>query len=121
MQVLQKKFDEFKRDISASTERFSSVNNLARRLVAEGHSDTVLIKEKQDIMKYVEPTLMHSTVECAMLLYPCRSRWTALQEMIQSRNKKLSGAYEIHKFNRDAKELLGRVKVDAGAYMYFEY
>lgn len=52
LQVLQKKFDDFKRDVSASTERYSAANNLARRLVAEGHSDTVLIKEKQDAMRY---------------------------------------------------------------------
>ena len=52
LQVLQKKFEDFKRDVSASTERYSAANNLARRLVAEGHSDTVLIKEKQDAMRY---------------------------------------------------------------------
>ena len=52
VQVLQKKFEEFKRDISVSTERYTAVNGLARRLVAEGHSDTVLIKEKQDAMRW---------------------------------------------------------------------
>lgn len=41
----------------------------------------------------------------------CRARWTLLQDLILSRSKKLSGAYEIHKFNRDAKELLGRLQV----------
>ena len=50
--MLQKKFDDFKRDVNASTERYTAANNLARRLVAEGHSDTVLIKEKQDAMRY---------------------------------------------------------------------
>ncbi len=50
-QVLQKKFDDFKRDVGVSTERYTAANNLARRLVAEGHSDTVLIKEKQDTMR----------------------------------------------------------------------
>lgn len=52
LQVVQKKFEDFKRDVSASTERYTAANNLARRLVAEGHSDTVLIKEKQDAMRY---------------------------------------------------------------------
>ena len=51
LQVVQKKFEDFKRDVSASTERYTAANNLARRLVAEGHSDTVLIKEKQDAMR----------------------------------------------------------------------
>ncbi len=52
IQVVQKKFEDFKRDISASSERYTAANSLARRLVAEGHSDTVLIKEKQDAMRY---------------------------------------------------------------------
>ncbi len=51
VQVLQKKFDDFQNEISASTERYSGVNTLARKLVAEGHSDTVLIKEKQDAVR----------------------------------------------------------------------
>ena len=32
-------------------ECYTAANGLARRLVAEGHSDTVLIKEKQDTMR----------------------------------------------------------------------
>lgn len=50
-QVLQKKFDEFKRDVQASADQYSAAVRLARQLVAEGHSDTVLIKEKQDTMR----------------------------------------------------------------------
>ena len=50
-QVLQKKFEEFRRDMNAGIERYTAANSLARRLVAEGHSDTVLIKEKQDVMR----------------------------------------------------------------------
>lgn len=41
----------------------------------------------------------------------CRSGWNQLQELIQSRQKKLEGAHEIHKFSRDAREILGRLKV----------
>ena len=55
--MLQKKFDEFFRDVNAGMERYTGANGLARRLVAEGHSDTVLIKEKQDNMRYVEQLL----------------------------------------------------------------
>lgn len=40
-----------------------------------------------------------------------REGWTKLQDTIQARSRKLGGAYEIHKFNRDAKEIFGRVKV----------
>jgi hypothetical protein len=40
-----------------------------------------------------------------------RTGWNLLQDLIQARTKKLAGAYEIHKFNRDAKEILARIKV----------
>ena len=52
MQVLQKKFNDFKSDTQASSVLYTVANNLARKLVAEGHSDTVFIKEKQDAMRY---------------------------------------------------------------------
>ena len=52
MQVLQKKFNDFKSDTQANSELYTVANNLARKLVAEGHSDTVFIKEKQDAMRY---------------------------------------------------------------------
>jgi len=52
LQVLQKKFDDFKSDTQASSELYIAANNLARKLVAEGHSDTVFIKEKQDAMRF---------------------------------------------------------------------
>ena len=51
---------------------------------------------------------MHFVIKCYWI---SRAGWNLLQDLIQSRTKKLSGAYEIHKFNRDAKEILGRVKV----------
>ena len=53
LQVLQKKFDDFKSDTQASSELYAAANNLARKLVAEGHSDTVFIKEKQDAIRYI--------------------------------------------------------------------
>ena len=57
MQVLQKKFNDFKSDTQASSELYTVANNLARKLVAEGHSDTVFIKEKQDAMRYLHVSL----------------------------------------------------------------
>jgi hypothetical protein len=65
------------------------VNNFGRRLIAEGHSETVLIHTHQDAMK---------------------AAWTTLQDQMTNRAKRLAGAHEIHKFNRDAKELLDRLQ-----------
>ena len=53
-QTIQGKFEDFKRSVTAKAERFSEVDNFAKRLVAEGHTDTVVIKEQQDILRFVE-------------------------------------------------------------------
>ena len=45
LQVLQKKFDDFQSDTQASAELYTTANNLARKLLAKRHSDTVFIKE----------------------------------------------------------------------------
>ena len=39
--------------MTAKAEQFSEVDNFAKRLVAEGHTDTVVIKEQQDILRCV--------------------------------------------------------------------
>ena len=44
-----------------------------------------------------------------------------LQDLIQSRTKRLAGAHEIHKFNRDAKEILGRIQVRLKRDRYSEH
>ena len=40
-----------------------------------------------------------------------RQEWMRLQDLIATRSKNLAGAYDIHKFNSDAKEILGRIQV----------
>ena len=44
LQVLQN-FNDCKSDTQASAELFTGANNLARKLVAEDHYDTVFVKE----------------------------------------------------------------------------
>lgn len=51
LQVLQKKFEDFRREVQSTSESYKASNAMARKLVAEGHSDTVMIKEKQDQMR----------------------------------------------------------------------
>ena len=53
MQTIQGKFEDFKRSVMAKADRFSEVDNFAKRLVAEGHTDTVIIKEQQDVLRCV--------------------------------------------------------------------
>ncbi|KAJ7373044.1 hypothetical protein OS493_014188 [Desmophyllum pertusum] len=89
LETIQGKFEDFKRSVTAKAERFNEVDNLAKRLVAEGHTDTVIIKEQQDIL---------------------RSMWAQLQDQIKIRTKRLASAAEIHGFNRDLNELIARLQ-----------
>ena len=40
-----------------------------------------------------------------------KAMWVGMQDLMANRAKRLAGAHEIHKFNRDAKELLDRLQV----------
>ncbi|KAK2560477.1 Spectrin beta chain [Acropora cervicornis] len=89
LETIQGKFEDFKRSAVAKAEQFSEVDNFAKRLVAEGHTDTVVIKEQQDIL---------------------RSMWAQLQDQINVRTKRLASAAEIHRFNRDLNDLVSRLQ-----------
>ena len=43
-----------------------------------------------------------------------KAAWAGMQDLMANRAKRLAGAHEIHKFNRDAKELLDRLQVGHG-------
>ena len=43
-----------------------------------------------------------------------KAMWVGMQDLMANRAKRLAGAHEIHKFNRDAKELLDRLQVGHG-------
>ena len=44
----------------ASSERYIAVDNFAKQLVSEGHTDTVVIKEQQDILRFVVTSQLSS-------------------------------------------------------------
>ena len=83
-QTLKKDFDDFTIDLNANTERYNSVDNLARKLVFEGHSDTVSIKEIQDNLKV---------------------EWNQLQNAVINRLNKLETSLTILKFVYDVNNL----------------
>lgn len=83
VEVLQRKFDEFQKDMASQEYRFAEVNDLADRLVLEGHPerDTIL-KKKEEL----------------------NEAWQRLKQLALMRQEKLFGAHEIQRFNRDADE-----------------
>uniref|UniRef100_A0A4D5R8U1 Spectrin alpha chain n=2 Tax=Scolopendra TaxID=41364 RepID=A0A4D5R8U1_SCOVI len=85
VQVLQRKFDEFQKDMLSQEYRVNDVNELADKLVADGHpeSDTI-VKKKEEL----------------------NEAWLRLKALALTRQENLFGAHEIQRFNRDADETI---------------
>eukprot|EP00117_Sycon_ciliatum_P010415 scpid4432/ scgid12327/ Spectrin alpha chain, brain; Alpha-II spectrin; Fodrin alpha chain; Spectrin, non-erythroid alpha chain len=83
VEVLQKKFDDFQKDLAANEARLLAVRQLAESLEAENHPDLNLIKERSQELD---------------------SSWDNLKQLSNDRNAKLAAEHEIQKFYRDANE-----------------
>lgn len=49
MEVLQRKFDEFQKDMAAQEYRVSEVNEIADKLILEGHSERETIAKRKEV------------------------------------------------------------------------
>lgn len=49
MEVLQRKFDEFQKDMTSQEYRVTEVNDLASKLVLEGHPERETILKKKEV------------------------------------------------------------------------
>ncbi|XP_026324056.1 spectrin alpha chain isoform X2 [Hyposmocoma kahamanoa] len=85
VEVLQRKFDEFQKDMAAQEYRVTEVNQLAERLVLEGHPERETIVKRKDELN---------------------EAWQRLRQMSLMRQERLFGAHEIQRFNRDADETI---------------
>ncbi|XP_048586984.1 spectrin alpha chain, non-erythrocytic 1 isoform X2 [Nematostella vectensis] len=81
--VLQKKFDDFLKDLQANESRVTYINDLADQLAEEGHPDMELISMKQQEVN---------------------EAWERLKRLAVMRKERLESAHEIHSFYRDADE-----------------
>ena len=86
-EVIQKKFDDFLKDLAANETRVNVANQLARKFVEQGHSDTPVIQQRQKALN---------------------DRWARLQDMAAQREQNLARAHAVHKFSRDADETKAR-------------
>lgn len=57
VEVLQRKFDEFQKDMAAQEYRVTEVNQLAERLVLEGHPERETIVKRKDVSNDPQPYL----------------------------------------------------------------
>lgn len=87
-EMLQRKFDDFLKDLAADGARLESVNSLGQRLIDEGHSDGYSIVDR---------------------LSSLTERWEELLALSEGRRETLESAKQVHKFSRDANDLNDRI------------
>ncbi|XP_037079574.1 spectrin alpha chain-like [Pollicipes pollicipes] len=85
VEVLQRKFDEFQKDLTSQEYRVTEVTQLADKLIADQHPDHETIQTRREEM-----------IES----------WARLKSLALQRQEKLFGAHEIQRFNRDANEAI---------------
>ncbi|EGD77905.1 spectrin [Salpingoeca rosetta] len=86
--MLQKKFDDFTNDLTASDVRVDAVNKMAVDLIRQGHPEQTFIQQRQQAIN---------------------DAWAALKKQAAQRHELLSNAKQIHAFNRDADEIDSRI------------
>ena len=85
VEVLQKKFDEFQKDLTNHEDRVTEVNLLGDKLLSSEHPEEETIKKRQADLN---------------------EAWERLKAASLKRQERLFGAHEIQRFNRDADETM---------------
>lgn len=84
VEILQKKFDDFKGDLRANEMRLQEMNQIATALTSVGQTETaVRIRQQIDDLN---------------------ARWRALEEQTEQREQQLGSAHEVQRFHRDIDE-----------------
>ena len=79
VEMLQKTFADFMKDLEANQARIEKLSSQAKKLLGEKHPDSDMIETRLEAV--------------------CQS-WSELTSLAQTREEKLAGAHEIQKFNR---------------------
>ena len=85
VELLQRKFDEFQKDMASQESRIADVNEQADQLIGDRHPELELVVRRKDELN---------------------ERWQRLRQLTLARQEKLFGAHEIQRFNRDADETI---------------
>lgn len=86
VEVLQRKFDDFQKELEANKSRITETNETAAQLQADGHPDIEIIFEKQRELN---------------------EAWERLEAASETRKNDMNTAYEIHHYYREADETIG--------------
>uniref|UniRef100_A0A8C9W125 Spectrin alpha chain, non-erythrocytic 1 n=1 Tax=Scleropages formosus TaxID=113540 RepID=A0A8C9W125_SCLFO len=91
VEVLQKKFDDFQKDLKANESRLREINKVASELESEG-----LMAE--------EAPALQAQVSGEKICIELNERWKSLQKLSEERSNLLGSAHEVQRFHRDADE-----------------
>ncbi len=86
VEVLQKKFDDFQKELAANESRITEANETVTQLESDGHPDIDVIHDKQQELN---------------------NAWEKLRSESEKKKIDLDTAYEIHHFYREADETIG--------------
>uniref|UniRef100_A0A8B9T7S7 Spectrin alpha chain, non-erythrocytic 1 n=1 Tax=Anas platyrhynchos TaxID=8839 RepID=A0A8B9T7S7_ANAPL len=109
VEVLQKKFDDFQKDLKANESRLKDINKVANDLESEG----LMAEEVQAVEQQVHfffltysnsARMMVHTVATFNSIKELNERWRSLQQLAEERSQLLGSAHEVQRFHRDADE-----------------
>ncbi|XP_078606063.1 spectrin alpha chain, non-erythrocytic 1-like isoform X24 [Branchiostoma floridae x Branchiostoma japonicum] len=129
VEELQKKFDNFSKDLKSHQNRLQEINEIARKLEDEG---MIVAEEAPAVQAQVAYAVEAAPVNAAMLgaapgaagelqttrttvtttrtavdtqnLQNLNQRWAALEQLASDRSATLGSAHEVQRFHRDAEE-----------------
>uniref|UniRef100_A0A4W4H5R1 Spectrin alpha chain, non-erythrocytic 1 n=1 Tax=Electrophorus electricus TaxID=8005 RepID=A0A4W4H5R1_ELEEL len=100
VEVLQKKFDDFQKDLKANESRLRDINKVASELESEG----LMAEEAPLVQAQVGNHFGKSDSKSASPWKELNNRWRALQQLAEDRSNMLGSAHEVQRFHRDADE-----------------
>uniref|UniRef100_A0A671XV45 Spectrin alpha chain, non-erythrocytic 1 n=1 Tax=Sparus aurata TaxID=8175 RepID=A0A671XV45_SPAAU len=103
VEVLQKKFDDFQKDLKANESRLRDINKVASELESEG----LMAEEAPAVQAQVSSTLLDeadSKTASPWKVSELNNRWRSLQQLAEDRSNMLGSAHEVQRFHRDADE-----------------
>uniref|UniRef100_A0A3Q1EVZ1 Spectrin alpha chain, non-erythrocytic 1 n=1 Tax=Acanthochromis polyacanthus TaxID=80966 RepID=A0A3Q1EVZ1_9TELE len=95
VEVLQKKFDDFQKDLKANESRLRDINKVASELESEG-----LMAEEAPMVQAQD----EADSKTASPWKELNNRWRSLQQLAEDRSNMLGSAHEVQRFHRDADE-----------------
>ena len=76
LQEIQKTFQDFVQTVSRNAETYHRVDKFAKTLVADGHTETVTIKDEQDILRldvHISLYSFYNFFPTIQFFYKCRN------------------------------------------------